>query len=157
MLPHPNGWIGFFLAEYWYNTSWHSALAKSSFEVLYGYSPHHFGIRPSDACKVTFLQDECSAQEKATMISLIQQHLSRAQHRMKVQADKHRRECTFAVNDWVYLKLQPYIQSSLAPRSNQKLTFKLFGPFKILSNVTYKFLLLETSKIHPVFHVSQLK
>jgi hypothetical protein len=39
------------------------------------------------------------------MQSLIQQHLSRAQTRMKRQADKHRFERQFAIGDWVYLKL----------------------------------------------------
>lgn len=60
----------------------------------------------------------------------------------------------------VYLKLQPYVQSSLAPRANQKLAFRYFGPFKILSKigtVAYKVELPSTSAIHPVFDVSQLK
>jgi len=52
------------------------------------------------------------------MNTLVQQHLSRAQKRMKSQAGKHRLEREFAVGDWVYLKLQPYVQSSLAPRAN---------------------------------------
>lgn len=60
----------------------------------------------------------------------------------------------------VYMKLQPYVQSSLAPRANQKLPFCYFGPFKILSRigaVAYKLELPATSTIHLVFHLSQLK
>jgi hypothetical protein len=63
------------------------------------------------------------------MNTLIQQHLTRAQKRMKSQAEKSRSECQFVVGDWVYLKLQPYVQASLALRANQKLTFKFFEPF----------------------------
>jgi hypothetical protein len=94
------------------------------------------------------------------MQDLIKQHLSRAQERMKRQADKKRSERSFTVGDFVYLKLHPYIQSSLARRNNKKLAFKFFGPFKIINKigaVMYKLLLPESSSIHPVFHVSQLK
>jgi exosome complex RNA-binding protein Rrp4 len=47
------------------------------------------------------------------MQTLVMQHLHRAQERMKRQADKGRSERVFQVGDAVYLKLQPYVQSSL--------------------------------------------
>jgi hypothetical protein len=98
--------------------------------------------------------------DHAVMQSVAKQHLLRAQERMKRQADKHRSERQFQVGDFVYLKPQPYIQTSLAPRSNQKLAFKFFGPFRIIGRVgavAYKLELPPESAVHPVFHVSQLK
>jgi hypothetical protein len=45
-------------------------------------------------------------------------------------------ERVFNVGDQVFLKLRPYVQSScLAPRANQKLAFKLFGPFTIIDKI----------------------
>lgn len=79
---------------------------------------------------------------------------------MKKQADKHRSERQFKVGELVYLKVQPYIQTSVATRMNQKLAYRYFGPFKILQrvcNVAYKLDLPDSAKIHPVVHVSQLK
>lgn len=79
---------------------------------------------------------------------------------MKQQADKHRQERTFTVGDWVYLKLQPYVQTTLARRSCQKLSYKYFRPYQILQRVgerAYKLDLPESSKIHPMVHFSLLK
>ena len=79
---------------------------------------------------------------------------------MKHQADKKRSEHVFQAGDFVYLRLQPCVQSSLAPCSHHKLCFKYFGPFKVLSEigaVAYKLELPLTFSIHPVFHVSLLK
>jgi hypothetical protein len=76
------------------------------------------------------------------------------------QADQSRSDRQFKVGDRVFIKLHPYVQSSLSPRANQNLSFKYFGPFPIIQHigiVAYKFLLPATSSIHPVFHVSQLK
>jgi ribosomal protein L21E len=52
------------------------------------------------------------------MHQLVRQHLLRAHSRMKRQADKRRSERSFAVGDKVFLKLQPYVQSSVAHRAH---------------------------------------
>jgi hypothetical protein len=94
------------------------------------------------------------------MQTLIQQHLARAKNRMKMQADKNQTERSFSVGTWVYVKLQPYIQTSVANRASQKLSFRFFGPYLItqkIGSVAYKLQLPESSSVHLVFHVSQLK
>ncbi|WVZ86941.1 hypothetical protein U9M48_033652 [Paspalum notatum var. saurae] len=155
----PGRWMDWLsLAEYWYNTSLHSALGTSPFEALYGRPPRSLGIKPADLCPVSDLSQWL--QEKVVMNRLLQQHLVRARHRMKRQADKNRSERQFEVGESVFVKLQPYVQSSLAPRANQKLAFKFFGPFTIvakINDVAYKLELPSSSTVHPVFHVSMLK
>ena len=79
---------------------------------------------------------------------------------MKAQVDKHWSEREFAEGDLVYIKLQPHIQSSVAFRDNHKLSFKFYGPFRVLQRigtVAYRIDLPQSAKIHPVLHVSQLK
>jgi hypothetical protein len=86
------------------------------------------------------------------MTDLIQQHLNRAAVIMKSQANKGRSQHQPEVGDMVFIKLQPYIQSSLAPSAN-KLSFKFFGPFLVLQrvgSVAYMLGLLASSSIHPV-------
>lgn len=44
----PTKWIQWLsLAEFWYNTSYHSALGKTPFEALYNHPPRYFGIQDS--------------------------------------------------------------------------------------------------------------
>lgn len=146
------------LAEYWYNTTYHSAHGHTPSEALYGYPPEHFGITAFDACQVPDLEEWMTSRN--TMLQHIQQNLTRAQQRMKHHADKNRQERTFQVGDWVYVKLQPHIQQSVTRRTNQKLSYKYFGPYLILQavgKVAYKLQLPASSQIHPVLHVSQLK
>ena len=79
---------------------------------------------------------------------------------MKFFADKKRTEREFLVGDWVYLKLQPYRQTSIALRRNLKLSSKYYGPYLIVERIgllAYKLALPSHYKIHPVFHVSLLK
>lgn len=64
------------------------------------------------------------------------------------------------MGDWVYLKLQPYRQTSIALRKTLKLPARYYGPFQIIAKVDQVACKLElplTTTIHPVFHVSLLK
>jgi hypothetical protein len=105
------------LAEYWYNTFHHSAIGRTPFEALYGYEPKHFGISPESS--VTAHELSVWLQDREVMNALIKQHLSRAKLQMKKQVDKHRSERECSVGDKVLVKPQPYVQSSLTPRSTK--------------------------------------
>jgi hypothetical protein len=64
------------------------------------------------------------------------------------------------INDWIYLKLQPYRQISISKGRNQKLAPRYYGPFEIVDHIgtiAYRLCLSFGSTIHPIFHVAQLK
>lgn len=88
---------------------------------MYGQKPKHFGIQPPGDLGQPELQKWLD--ERAGMQLLIQQHLLRAQQRMKKFADRHRTERSFDIGDKVFLRLQPYVQTSVVQRSSQKLCF----------------------------------
>nr|GEZ20466.1 reverse transcriptase [Tanacetum cinerariifolium] len=73
---------------------------------------------------------------------------------------KQRFNKEFQVSDWVYLKLQPYRLLTIRQGKHHKLSSKYFRPFQVIDwigKVTYKLRLSHYAKVHPVFHVSQLK
>jgi hypothetical protein len=65
--------------------------------VLYGHLPRHFGIQNDYVVPMEDLVVWLKNREVA--MKLIQQHLLRAQDRMKRQADKHRTERVFQVGE----------------------------------------------------------
>ena len=83
-----------------------------------------------------------------------------SRNRMKQQVDQHCFECTFQVDDMVFLHLHPYKQSSLKIKGHHKLAPNFYGTCKVLKNigfVPYKQELPPSFRVHRVFHVSCLK
>jgi hypothetical protein len=99
-------------------------------------------------------------EEAEKQVRMVRENLRVAQSRQKSYADHIRRELSFEVGDFVYLKVSLMrglrrfkVWGNLAPR--------FVGPFKILEKrgeVAYQLELPpQLSDVHDVFHVSQLK
>ncbi|KAD3336176.1 hypothetical protein E3N88_31695 [Mikania micrantha] len=78
--------------------------------------------------------------DRDDMLRLLKDNLLKAQVRMKNQADQNCRDVSYHVGDYVFLRIQPYRQKSLAKRRFEKLSS-----------------LPPDARIHPIFHVSVLK
>ncbi|XP_006579269.1 uncharacterized protein [Glycine max] len=128
------------------------------FQAVFGRPPPavmHYEVDPKDPDPLKDL-----LQLRDQLLSKLKGNLLKAQQYMKMQADKKMRDFKFQVGDLVLVKLQPYRQHSVALRKHQKLGLCYFGPFPVIERigtVAYKVQLLESAKIHPVFHIALLK
>ncbi|XP_071901007.1 uncharacterized protein [Coffea arabica] len=127
------------------------------FQALCGYKTSQLTLSPTKTL-ADVLEDW--TRERVDWNTLLKENLLQAQNRMKQLADRGKTNRHFEVGDWVYLKLQPYRQTSVALRKNLKLSAKYYGPYQIeqkVGSVAYKLKLPDGCSVHPVFHVSLLK
>ena len=123
-----HGWLA--LAEWWYNTSFHTSLQMTPFQTLYGFPPP---MVAESALPDSISKDSDNLlQNRELALEVIKQNLSKAQQRMKHYVDSNRQERSFEAGDMVYLKLQPYRHTSLSLHRHLKLHPKFYGPFRIM-------------------------
>jgi hypothetical protein len=88
---------------------------------------------------------------------MIRENLKVAQSRQKGYAGKRRRDLSFKIGDFVYLKVSP-MRGTRRFKVKGKLAPRYVGPFKIVDRkgeVAYQLELLpQLSDTHNVFHVS---
>jgi hypothetical protein len=145
-------------AEFSYNNSYKEGLKMAPFEKLYG-----------RRCQTPLFRSEAGEQkvfginilqEAKKQVRMVRENLRVTQSRQKRYPDHRRRELSFEVGDFVYLKVSPMrglcyfkVWAKLTPRF-----IELFRILKKRGEVPYQLELLpQLSDVHAVFHVSQLK
>lgn len=149
-------WISW--VEYNYNTSTHSSTKTTPFEVVYRTTPLILLMYVPGTSRIQTV-DEC-LHDRDAILKELRHNLLLAQNHMKCQADQHRRDISFKVEDYVYLKVQPYRQSFVPFRASRKLSPCFLSPYQIIGKVglvAYKLSLPPSSQIHNVFHVSLMR
>nr|GEX44350.1 retrotransposon-related protein [Tanacetum cinerariifolium] len=130
----PKEWVKYIsLAEYWYNTNYHSSGHTTLFEIVYGQPPNlHL---PYIAGTSSLEEVDMTMQAREQAIAMLQFHLKRSQNRIKSMADKHRSDKNFKVGMKVYLKLQPYRQSTVRQGTHHKFAAKYYVLFVVIAKV----------------------
>jgi hypothetical protein len=145
-------------AEFSYNNSYQKSLEMAPFEALYGRKCRTPLFWNQTGESQVFGPDVLKDAKKK--VRMIRDNLKTTQSRQKSDADTRRRELTFEVGDYVYLKVSP-MRSVKRFNMKGKLAPRYIVPFKIIEKCGEVAYQLELPKslagIHDVFHVSQLK
>jgi hypothetical protein len=99
-------------------------------------------------------------QEMEEQMQTIRQRIKEAQDRQKSYANAHHVNCSYEVDDRVFLRVKPH-KSSIKFGKGYKLSPRFVGPFKIVERkgpVAYQLALPKSlRRMHDVFHVSVLR
>jgi hypothetical protein len=130
----PRAWVDWLAwAEYCYNTSYHTTLRATPFEVVYGHPPPPLlpytpGTAQTDAV-------DALLRSRDKILAEVRQRLLQAQQLSKRFYDANHRDVEFAVGDWVWLRLLHRTAQSLDPRSRRKLGPRYAGPFQVVERI----------------------
>jgi hypothetical protein len=144
--------------EFSYNNSYQASIKMALYEALYGRhckTPLFWSqTRESQVFGPEVLKDA----EK--QVQMVHESLKVVPSREKSYADKRRRDLSFEIGDFVYLKVSP-MRGTRRFRVKRKLAPRYVRLLKIIDRkgeVAYQLELPpQLSEVHDVFHVSQLK
>lgn len=100
------------------------------FEATYGVPPPRLLSYIPGTTRVEAVDEVLRNREQ--ILHLHRHNMHQAQQRMKKFADIRRTERKFKLGQQVYMRLQPYRQSSVAYRCALKLAPRFYGPFTIV-------------------------
>jgi hypothetical protein len=116
-------------AEFFYNNSYQESLKIVPFEMLYRRRYRTPLFWNETGVQKVFGPDILQEAEK--QVCMVRENLRVAQSRQKSYVDHRRRELSFEVGDFVYLKVSP-MRGLRHFKVRGKLTPRFIGPFKIL-------------------------
>ena len=144
------------LGEFCYNTTFHMSIGMSPFKALYGYDESNFIDHIFCDSRAPKAKDWI--EESQEILKVLKDNLQVAQNQQKQYASQHRVERHFQVNDLVYLRLQPYKQTTIKGKGSKKLKPRFYGPNKVtrkVGKVAYELEIPMGSKfiMYFMFHV----
>lgn len=103
----PKEWLKWLsLAEFWYNSTFHTTIQKIPYEILYNQAPPVHKPYLAGTCSVETVDRSFIMREQA--ITVLMFNLSRSLNRIKQLADRRRSDRQFMEGEWVYLQLHSY-------------------------------------------------
>ncbi|GJX99459.1 ty3-gypsy retrotransposon protein [Tanacetum coccineum] len=131
VLEKPHHWVCLLpWTEYSYNTSFHSSIKMTTYQVVYGRVLPTIITYPLGSSKVAAVEETLI--ERDSLLRRLKQNLLVTKHRIEMQANRKCWDVKFNIKDMVLV-------------------------LERVGKVSYRLALLDFSKIHPVFHVSLLK
>ena len=144
------------MVEFVYNNVVHSSTGFTPFYLCYGRHP----VNPANLLAGAETKNVTAEDWIETLSKDLLQargNLAKAQERQKRYADKKRRPLQISVGDEVLLSTKYLNIAGAGPC--HKFGPLYIGPFKVMETYSnaYKLELPEHIRVHPIFHVSQLK
>ena len=126
----PQQWLRWLpWVEYIYNTAYQSSLKDTPFKVVYGRDPPSIHSYEPRETRVAAVAKTMAAREE--ILVDVRYRLEQTQAVQKKFYDRLHRPVSYAVGDWVLLRLRQRAASSLPQATKGKLKPRFVGPYQV--------------------------